>query len=49
MSDTLTDTVIPEYPMARSSACPFAPPPSVMELGETRPLSRVRIWDGVQK
>ncbi len=46
MSDTLTDTVIPEYPMARSPACPFAPPPSVMELGETRPLSRVRIWDG---
>ena len=33
MSDTLTDTVIPEYPMARSSACPFAPPPAVMELG----------------
>lgn len=46
MSDTHTDTVIPEYPMARSSACPFAPPPAVMELGETKPLSRVRIWDG---
>jgi cytochrome P450 len=46
VSDTLTDTVIPEYPMARSSACPFAPPPAVMELGETKSLSRVRIWDG---
>ena len=46
MTDTLADTVIPEYPMARSSTCPFAPPPEVMELGETKPLSRVRIWDG---
>jgi cytochrome P450 len=46
VSDTLADTVIPEYPMARSSACPFAPPPAVMELAATKPLSRVRIWDG---
>jgi cytochrome P450 len=46
VSETLTDTVIPEYPMDRSPACPFAPPPAVMELGETKPLSRVRIWDG---
>ena len=50
MSDTLTDPVadtdIPEYPMPRSSACPFAPPPAVMELGAAAPLSRVRIWDG---
>ena len=46
MSDTLTDTVVPEYPMERSGGCPFAPPPGVMELGEAKPLSRVRIWDG---
>lgn len=50
MSDTLTDsttdTGIPEYPMERSAGCPFAPPPDVMALAEARPLSRVRIWDG---
>lgn len=48
MTETLTDTAtdVPEYPMARSSACPFAPPPGVMELGAVKPLSRVRIWDG---
>ncbi len=46
MSDTLADTVIPEYPMERASACPFAPPPAMTELNGTKPLSRVRIWDG---
>lgn len=51
MSDTLTSTTtteaeIPEYPMARRAGCPFAPPPDVMALAESRPLSRVRIWDG---
>lgn len=46
MTDTLTDTVVPEYPMHRSPACPFAPPPGVLELGAAKPLSRVRIWDG---
>jgi cytochrome P450 len=44
LSETRTD--IPEYPMERSKACPFAPPPGVMELGAAAPLSRVRIWDG---
>src|ERR1700744_247150 len=50
--DTLTSTAaetgaeIPEYPMARATGCPFAPPPDVMALAESRPLSRVRIWDG---
>ncbi|HZQ30379.1 MAG TPA: cytochrome P450 [Mycobacterium sp.] len=43
MADTLT---IPEYPMERASGCPFAPPPQVLELGATKPVSRVRIWDG---
>jgi len=50
MSDTLTSdpeaaAAAPEYPMERSSRCPFAPPPEVMELAAA-PLSRVRIWDG---
>src|SRR6202453_5078574 len=52
MSDTLTSTAseaasgIPDYPMARHRGCPFAPPPALMALAETKPLSRVRIWDG---
>ena len=52
MSDTLTPSAsevsaeVPDYPMDRDTRCPFAPPPRVMELAETRPLSRVRIWDG---
>lgn len=50
MSDTLTSDLTteatPEYPMERSSRCPFAPPPEVMELAAAAPLSRVRIWDG---
>src|SRR5262245_44986891 len=43
MSDTLT---IPDYPMARAAGCPFAPPPEVLELSTTKPVARVRIWDG---
>ncbi|MGB8503239.1 MAG: cytochrome P450, partial [Mycobacterium sp.] len=52
MSETLTPTPteatgeIPDYPMERSPACPFAPPPQVMELAADKGLSRVRIWDG---
>ena len=52
MSDTLTGTTteaasaIPEYPMARQGGCPFAPPPEVLQLGTTKPVARVRIWDG---
>ena len=37
---------VPEYPMERSARCPFAPPPEVLEMGASAPLSRVRIWDG---
>ena len=43
MSETLT---IPDYPMERAAACPFAPPPQVLELGAKKGLTRVRIWDG---
>ncbi|MBV9090930.1 MAG: cytochrome P450 [Mycobacteriaceae bacterium] len=52
MSDTLTGAAteatagIPDYPMARAAGCPFAPPPDVLALAGTKPLSRVRIWDG---
>ena len=51
MSDTMTGTTeaaadFPEYPMAREAQCPFAPPREVLELGATKPVARVRIWDG---
>jgi cytochrome P450 len=54
MPDTLTSAStppttqagLPEYPMARRAGCPFAPPPDVMALAESKPLSLVRIWDG---
>jgi len=32
--------------MQRSSACPFAPPQQLRNLGAEEPISRVRIWDG---
>ena len=44
MSDTSTGTAaetaseIPEYPMARAAGCPFAPPPEVLELADSKPL-----------
>jgi cytochrome P450 len=37
---------LPKYPMEREAHCPFAPPRKMLELGEVKPLSRVRIWDG---
>ncbi|MCV7176928.1 M24 family metallopeptidase [Mycolicibacterium sphagni] len=51
MSDTLTSeateaAAVPDYPMERAAGCPFAPPPRMLEMNETAPLSRVRIWDG---
>jgi cytochrome P450 len=52
VSDTLTGAAteavsdVPEYPMARDGGCPFAPPPDVLALAKSKPLSRVRIWDG---
>ena len=45
MSETLTEVEIPEYPMERAAACPFAPPPRMLEMGKAKGLSRVRIWD----
>jgi cytochrome P450 len=46
MTDTATDTEIPEFPMTRAPGCPFAPPPKALEFNDSRRLSRVRIWDG---
>ncbi|MGV9675890.1 cytochrome P450 [Nocardia sp. NPDC003482] len=46
MTDVAQTDGISEYPMLRSSACPFAPPPEALRLGRAAPLSRVRIWDG---
>lgn len=49
MSETLTQpsaTDIPEYPMERAAACPFAPPPQMLEMNKVKGLARVRIWDG---
>ena len=37
---------VPEYPMEREARCPFAPPLRMLEMGEVKPLSRVRIWNG---
>ncbi len=52
MSETLTANAsgatadVPEYPMDRDARCPFAPPPQMLKMNETKPLSRVRIWNG---
>ena len=40
MSDVL------DFPMPRAAACPFAPPPEVLDRSATKQLFRVRIWDG---
>ncbi|MEX3651740.1 cytochrome P450 [Mycolicibacterium fortuitum] len=44
MSETVTEVDIPEYPMERAAACPFAPPPQM--LGHPKGLFRVKIWNG---
>ena len=50
MSETLAaekvSVDVPGYPMERAARCPFAPPPQLLDIGEAKPLSRVRIWDG---
>ncbi|MET8978075.1 cytochrome P450 [Streptomyces sp. NPDC004539] len=42
----MTASTIPDYPMPRDPACPFAPPPALRRLQADRPLAKVRIWDG---
>lgn len=44
MSETMTETDIPEYPMEREASCPFAPPRQM--LNNAKGLARVRIWNG---
>jgi cytochrome P450 len=44
MTETLSS--LPTYPMARSSACPFDPPPELASLRTAEPVSQVRLWDG---
>lgn len=51
MTDTDTDTDrrpadLPDFPMSRDGACPFAPPPQLRRLHDEEPLTRVRLWDG---
>src|SRR6195952_3977332 len=50
MTDTLAEGAVsadvPEYPMEREAPGPFAPPQQMLEMGETKSLSRVRIWNG---
>lgn len=42
---TLADIAsAPNYPMAR--ACPFDPPPDLVQVRHEAPIARVRIWDG---
>ncbi|MER5796567.1 cytochrome P450 [Streptomyces sp. NPDC001980] len=37
---------VPDFPMARTSGCPFDPPSQLRTLQKEKPLSRVRLWDG---
>ena len=37
-------TSAPNYPMTR--ACPFDPPPDLVQVRNQAPITRVRIWDG---
>lgn len=48
MTNTTIDTAtgVPDFPMERAAGCPLAPPPEVLALNASKPLSRVRIWDG---
>ncbi|MEU9052658.1 cytochrome P450 [Streptomyces sp. NPDC048384] len=52
MADILTDPApeapdaVPEFPMPRESRCPFDPPPTLKQLQEQGPLTKVRLWDG---
>jgi cytochrome P450 len=44
MSETLDE--YPAFPMARTPGCPFDQPPGLRTLQATRPLSKVRLWNG---
>ena len=47
MSGTDVAGELPEFPTPRSSQCPFAPPPGLLELLESgKSVQRARTWDG---
>jgi len=37
---------LPDFPIAKASACPFDPAPELRVLQNQTPLTRVRLWDG---
>ncbi|MCX4760241.1 cytochrome P450 [Streptomyces sp. NBC_01275] len=37
---------VPDFPMPRDAACPFAPPPEMLRLHDEQPVAKVRLWDG---
>lgn len=45
MSESMIAADLPEFPMARTTGCPFGPPQAQRELATARSLSRVRIRD----
>lgn len=45
MTHATPDSVF-EFPMARSSKCPFAPPPQLREIDASQSMVRVSLWDG---
>lgn len=47
VAGTGTPQEFPEFPSPRASACPFAPPPGLLDLHETgKAVVRARTWDG---
>ncbi|WP_406076741.1 cytochrome P450 [Micromonospora sp. NBC_00858] len=41
----MSETGVPEYPMAREAACPFAPAATLRAMTRENPVGKVRIWD----
>src|ERR1700722_13414725 len=37
---------VPDYPMPRTSGCPFDPAPGLRSLQEEGPVVKIRQWDG---
>lgn len=47
VSGTDVSDELPEFPSPRSSQCPFAPPPGLLELHDTgKAVVRAKTWDG---
>ena len=41
-----TPAEYPAFPMARAPGCPFDQPPALRTLQATKPLSKIRLWNG---